>query len=50
MSAADYARLIRFLGSGYAPKAAQDSPRKPYDALLTPKDKRELRKVLIKPE
>lgn len=23
-------RLMRFLGSGYAPKAAQDSPKKPW--------------------
>ena len=41
-------RLMRFLGSGYAPKAAQDSPKKPLRLEL--EDKRALRAMGIKPE
>ena len=51
MAAAEQAyddRLMRFLGSGYAPKAAQDSPKKPWR--LEPEDRRFLRTHNIKPD
>lgn len=40
-------RLMRFLGSGLAPKAAQDSPKKPWR--LEMEDKRFLRALEIDP-
>lgn len=41
-------QMMRFLGSGYAPKAAQDAPKKPWRLELS--DKRLLRSMEIKPE
>ena len=41
-------KLMRFLGSGYVPKAAQDSPKKPWH--LEPKEAAELRKNGIDPD
>jgi hypothetical protein len=40
--------LMRFLGSGYAPKAAQDSPKKPWRPEI--EDRRAMREMGIKPE
>jgi hypothetical protein len=44
----EIARLIRFLGSGYAPKAAQESPKKPWRIEQT--DRWFLRGIFIKAE